>query len=87
MAAAIWYVRKTNSETPSTTLIDGIHSAITNADDGDSEATVIAEVETTMGLPAGYFDSAVLALGVGNLDADQDAVAFGSNRAPAEFIA
>lgn len=87
MAAAIWYVRKTNSGLPGTTLINGIHSAIINADDGGNEATTIAEAEAALGLPAGYFDSAVLALGMGALDTDEDTVAFGSGRAPTEAIA
>ena len=87
MVAAIWYVRKTTSEEPNVTLINGIHSAIINADDAGSEATTLAEAEPALGLPSGYFDSAVLALGAGNLDADEDCVAFRQGRSPIEVIA
>ena len=85
MAAAIWYVRKAVSEDPAKTLINGVHSAIINADDGGSEATTLAEAEATLGLPSGYFSTAVL--GLTALGTDEDAVAFGDNRSPVEVIA
>lgn len=79
MAAAIWLVRA--NQHPNN-LIDGIDSMIINNDDLDTEATTLTQAHAkaiAMGhaLPAeGYFTTAALALGVGEMDADQDAVIF-----------
>ena len=88
MAAAIWLVRK-DSQDP---VVDGIVAAVINADDLGNEATTLAEAHAKCiagghGIPAsGYFTSANLALAVGQLDTDEDAVFF-ADRARTEVIA
>lgn len=74
MAAAIWYVRKTNAEKPEATIINGVVGCFINDDDATPAATVRAAAATALGLPSGYFDSAVLALAAGGPDADGDVV-------------
>lgn len=80
MAAAIWIVRRaTNNKTE---IIDGIETVIINNDSLDNEATTIAGAEAALvaagyDIPTGYFDTAALALGAGQLDTDQDLVAMG----------
>ncbi len=82
MAAAIWLVRKLPSNKRDT--IDGIDTVWINDDDVDSEATVLTDTIAALvaaghQIPAGYFDTADLALGAGQLDTDLDLV-IGSNR-------
>lgn len=82
MAAAIWIVRA-NQEPH--TLVDGIDTVFINDDNLDSEATVLADTHAAViaaghAIPAsGYFSTAALALGVGEMDADLDMV-IGSDR-------
>jgi len=76
MAAAIWIVR---ANKPPHTLVDGIDVVFINNDDLDNEATTIADAQAAVlaaghAIPANYFTSAALALGVGNLDTDGDCV-------------
>lgn len=76
MAAAIWIVR---ANKPPHTLVDGIDVVFINNDDLDNEATTIADATAAViaaghDIPANYFTSAALALGVGNMDADGDVV-------------
>jgi hypothetical protein len=85
MAAAIWYVTKDDADSPSCSLIDGVAGCFVNDDDLTSAADVRTAAEAALGLPAGYFNSAVLALGVGGLDTDGDVVTFG--RAETRIIA
>lgn len=76
MAAAIWIVR---SNKHPKALVDGIDTVFINDDDLDSEATVLADAQAAVlaaghAIPDNYFDSAALALAVGQLDADGDMV-------------
>lgn len=83
MAAQLYLVTKSGSEAPSSTLINGIHAMIVNADDGGSAATTIAEAVATAqaaGHPLNdtYFDTVEL-LGPptsGIMDTDEDALIF-----------
>ena len=81
MAAAIYLLTKAGSYQPEKLIIDDIHAMITNADDGDPDATKIAEAVATavsLGhpLPTGYFDT-VQKLGVetgGVMTTNEDAI-------------
>lgn len=80
MAAAIWIVRKSTNNKEQT--IDGIETVVINNDNLDNEATTIAGAEAALqaagyDIPSGYFDTAALALGAGQLDTDQDLIACG----------
>jgi predicted transcriptional regulator len=83
MVAAIWIVRK--DPDPTRPVINGLTTVIINADDAGSEATTIAEATASLvaqghPLDSGYFDSADLALGAGQLDTDEDLIALGDPR-------
>jgi hypothetical protein len=81
MAAGIFLVSKAGSEDPNQTYVNNIHAAIVNADDGDTDATIIAEaVAAAVGLGHPlrdeYFDT-VEQLGVptsGIMTTDLDAI-------------
>jgi hypothetical protein len=81
MAAALYYVTKSDAGNPAHTYIDDIRGAIVNADDGGSDAVTIAEAIATAvaaghPLPDGYFDTVEL-LGLptgGIMDTDEDAI-------------
>ena len=80
MVAAIWLVRKLDSNKQET--INGITTVFINDDNADSEAVVLADTEAALvaaghDIPTGYFDSADLALAAGQMDADGDLVASG----------
>lgn len=77
MAATIWYVQKTTADIPATKLRNDVAGCFVNDDDLETEANVIAAAETALGLPAGYFDSAVIWSAAGGLDTDGDVVTFG----------
>jgi hypothetical protein len=90
MAAAIWHVRR-NMERPGPT-VNGIHSAIINRDDAQTEAQVLVTAATQMAtatgaaVPSDYFDEADIAIASGQLDAASDAV-FYANRGRTNLIA
>lgn len=91
MVAQVYLVKVDNPEDPVKTLIDGIHVVLTNADDGDSEATIIAEVVATANangipLPDGYFDTAEQFNTTAGFDADEDAM-FVAHRRRVDVIA
>lgn len=81
MAAGIFLVSKTDAANPAYKYINDIQAAIVNADDGDSDATIIAEaIAAAVGLghklPASYFTT-VEQLGVptsGIMTTDLDAI-------------
>lgn len=81
MAAGIFYVSKLNAANPTYKYINDVHAMIVNADDGDSDAVIIAEAITAgvaLGhkLPDGYFNT-VEQLGVptsGIMTTDLDAI-------------
>ena len=80
MAAALWIVRR--ATTNKTDVIDGIETVIINNDDGDNEATTIADAEAALvaagyPIPDGYFDSAAVWSASGQLDSDGDLIAMG----------
>lgn len=85
MAAALYLVSKGSPENPDNTIINGVHAMVVNADDGGSDAVIIAEAEATAvaqghPLPSGYFDTVQL-LGVptgGIIATDEEAVIFGN---------
>ena len=80
MVAAIWIVRKDPDD--KVAGINGIETGVINDDDADSGATVLADTEAAViaaGHPigSGYFSSADLALGSGQLDTDEDMILCG----------
>ena len=83
MAAQLYLVTKSGSIAPSSTLIDGIHGMIVNADDGGAASVTIAEAIATAqaaGHPLNdtYFDTVEL-LGPPTaviMDTDEDALIF-----------
>lgn len=65
MALQLYLVSKSGSEAPSSTLINGLHAMVVNADDGGAASVTIAEAIATanaMGHPLhdGYFDTVEL---------------------------
>lgn len=65
MAAQVYLVTKANADKPSLTIIDDIHAALINSDDGGSDAVKIAELEAVIQanghpIPSGYFDTVQL---------------------------
>lgn len=81
MAGQIYLLTKADAESPNQTYINDIHACIQNADDGDPDATKIAEaiaVARLAGhpLPDGYFDT-VQFIGAetgGIMDTDEDQI-------------
>lgn len=62
MAAGIFLVTKSGAEQPDNTIINDLHVMVVNADDGDSDAVIIAEaitVAVAAGHPiqSGYFNT------------------------------
>lgn len=60
MAEGLFMVYVANADDPSITLVDGIHCALVNADDGSTDAEVITDAETALqavgvAIPDGYF--------------------------------
>lgn len=79
MAAAVWTVRKLPSN--KIDIVNGIETVIVNNDDGDSEATVLADTHAAVIAagypipPSGYFDSADLTLT--DMSTDEDMLIMG----------
>lgn len=77
MAEALYLVSKANANSPSATIINGIHCCLVNADDGGSDADTIADataqIQTLYPIPDDYFDTVVdLELTAGPLKDDTD---------------
>lgn len=79
MAEALYMVSKANADDPQQPIINGIHVALVNSDDGGTDAQIISEatakcVSAGHPLPSGYFDT-VTAIGDltnGPLPTDED---------------
>lgn len=62
MALEVQLITKDNPEQPEKTLVDGIHTVIFVADDGNTDAVNIAAAEAAVqaaghAIPDGYFDT------------------------------
>ena len=84
MAERIVLVSKANSQSPSATIIDGIHSVLINADDAQTTPQVLASAVAQCvlaghtAIETGYFDTVQLVgdLTAGPLKDNLDAIIF-----------